>query len=124
MKKIFAALLILTLCGTASAQNRSGVYELHPNQRVEIVDNSRSIRFSFQAHEGDEVLRLGGTARLVRRNVYEYRTILRGRVETMACRIRFTFTRANVTVEESDRECANLRYPIVSLDGEYEKLNE
>ena len=123
MKGVFAALLILTFGGTALAQSRSGVYELHPNQTVEIADNSRSIKFDFGASAGDDELRLSGTAKLVRKNVYEYRTIIRGRVDNSVCRIRFTFSGAILTVKE-DLECTNYRFPIVSLDGRYEKLNE
>ena len=123
MKEIYAALLILTFGGTSSAQNRSGVYELHPNQTVEIVDNSRSIKFDFGASAGNDELRLRGTAKLVRKNVYEYRTTIRGKVDDSVCRIRFTFSGAILTVKE-DLECTNYRFPIVSLDGRYEKLNE
>ncbi len=123
MKKFFAALLILTFGSTVLAQNRAGVYELHPNQTVEIVDNSRSIKFDFGASAGDDELKFRGTAKLLRRNVYEYRTIIRGKVEDSVCRIRFTFSGAILTVKE-DLECTNYRFPIVSLDGRYEKLIE
>ena len=124
MKKIFTALLILVFGGAASAQkNRSGFYELHPNQTVEIVDNSRSIKFIFGASAGEDELTLRGAAKLVRKNVYEYRTIIRGKVEDSVCRIRFTFSGANLIVKE-DLECTNYRFPIVSLDGRYEKVVE
>ena len=123
MKRVFAALLMLVLGDTALAQNRSGVYELHPNQTVEIVDKSRSIQFDFGASLYDDDFKLRGTAKLVRKNVYEYRTIIRGKVDDSLCRIRFTFSGRLLTVKE-DLECTNYRFPDVSLDGRYEKSNE
>jgi len=124
MKKIFVALLILTLGGAALAQkNRSGSYALNGAQAVDIVDKSRSIKFDVFASLYDDDFTLSGTAKLVRKNVYEYRTIIRGKVEDSVCRIRFTFSGAYLIVKE-DLECTNYRFPIVSLDGKYEKVNE
>ncbi len=123
MKKIFAALLILVLGGTALAQNRSGSYALNPAQSVDIVDKSRSINFDIGGSMGDDDFNLRGTAKLIRKNVYEYRTIIRGKVDDSLCRIRFTFSGRILTVKE-DFECTNFRFPDVSLDGRYEKTNE
>ena len=108
---------------TLAQNNRSGAYALNPNQSVEIVDNSRSVKFDIGASAGNDDFTLRGTAKLVRKNVYEYRTIIRGKVEDSVCRIRFTFSGAYLTVKE-DLECTNYRFPIVSLDGKYEKVNE
>lgn len=123
MKKIIAALVMLVLSDTALAQNRSGIYELHANQTVEIVDKSRSIQFDFGASLYDDDFKLRGIAKLVRKNVYEYRKIIRGKVDESLCRIRFTFSGRFLTVKE-ELECTNYRFPDVSLDGRYEKSNE
>lgn len=123
MKKILAALLILTFGEATLAQNRSGSYALNPAQSVDIMDNSRSIKFDIGATVGEDDFSLRGTAKLVRKNVYEYRTIIRGKVDNSVCRIRFTFSGAYLTIKE-DLECTNYRFPDVSLNGRYEKVDE
>ena len=121
MREIIAALFVLTFVNVILAQKHSGIYELNPNQTVEIIDKSSSIKFDFEAASGDDNFKLNGTAKLVRKNVYEYRTIIRGKVDNSICRIRFTFSGVYLNVKE-DPECGNYRFPIVMLDGRYEKL--
>lgn len=122
MQRIFVVLLILVLGGSVLAQNRSGIYELNAAQSAEIVDKSRSIKFDIGGSSGDDDFTLRGTAKLIRKNVYEYRTVIRGKVGDSTCRISFTFSGRFLTVKE-DLECTNYRFPDVSLDGKYEKSN-
>lgn len=123
MDKVFAGLLVLTLGGIAWAQNLSGTYELNPNQTVAVVESSRSMKFDIGGSAGNDEFTLKGTAKLVRKNVFEYRTIVRGKVEDSVCRIRFTFSGRYLTVKE-DLECTNYRFPDISLNGRYEKVVE
>ena len=121
MKIYLAAMIILIGVGVAESQKRAGTYELHPNQTVVITDGDRAIKFDIGAASGDDEFTLRGTAKLAGRNIYVYRTVIKGKIDDSVCRIRFTFTGRYVIVKE-DLECTNYRFPIVSLDGRYEKI--
>jgi hypothetical protein len=120
MKKFLAALLMLTFVCTAMAQKRSGFYELNPAQTVNIEDRSNSIVFNFEAASGEDVFKLRGTAKPTGRNVFEYRKVVRGKIENYDCRIRFTFSQGYLTIKESE-DCGYDRFPNVSLDGRYRR---
>ena len=120
MKTLLTAIIITVIVSVAEGQKRTGTYDLHANQTVVITDSARGIKFDIAAASGDDEFTLRGTARLVGKNVYEYRTVIKGKIEDSVCRIRFTFTGRYVNVKE-DLECTNYRFPIVSLDGRYEK---
>lgn len=122
MKEIFIAVMILTFGGAGYAQNRSGFYELNPAQFVTVEDKSRFIVFSLEAATGEEVFKLRGTAKLVRKNVFEYRKATRGKIENYDCRIVFTFSRRQLIVKETD-DCSDTRVQNVGLDGAYQLEN-
>jgi hypothetical protein len=120
MKKFLVALLMMTCVCTATAQNRSGFYELNPAQIVNIEDKSNSIVFNLEAGSGEDVFKFRGTAREAGRNVFEYRKVVRGKTENYECRIRFTFSRGYLTIKENE-DCSYDRFPNVSLDGRYRR---
>ena len=121
MKTIIATMIVLAGFSAAEGQKRAGTYELHANQTVVITESTRAVKFDIGAASGEDEFTLRGTAKLVGRNVYEYRTVIKGKIEDSVCRIRFTFTGRYVNVKE-DLECTNYRFPIVTLDGRYEKI--
>jgi hypothetical protein len=119
MKEIFVAALILTLGGATYAQSRSGFYELNPAQSVNVKDQSQTIVFNLEAADGAEVYKLRGAAKLIRKNVFEYRKVTKGKTENYDCRILFSFSRGYLTVEEND-DCGYDRFPDVALGGRYQ----
>ena len=119
VKGILVAVLILTFGGAAHAQSRSDLYELNPAQSVYVKDQSRAIVFDFEAADGREVYKLRGAAKLIRKNVFEYRKVTKGRTENYDCRILFNFSRGHLTVAEND-DCGYDRSPNIALGGRYQ----
>jgi hypothetical protein len=122
MKRFFIAVMIFIFSGAVCAQNRSRFYELNPAQSVTIEDKSRSINFKLEAASGDEIFKLRGTAKLIRKNVFEYRKVARGKIENYDCRILFAFSRRQLIVKETD-DCSFDRAQNITLDGAYQFEN-